>query len=141
MIYYVKCSKCDDIYIGNTQQTFKKRMYGHFSDLQRLLKNGQKSYSFAAHFVQDFNSMTSRTELHKYMTFKVLKQLNSIVSMKTFTKPNCNLCMQKRLTILKMIHDKVVTVMNKNSEIYGAFRHKTCFHQFFLSTDDPVFNG
>ena len=58
-----------------------------------------------------------------------------------FMKPNCNLCMQERLTILKMIHDKHVTVMNKNSEIYEACRHKTCFHRFCLSTDDPVFNG
>ena len=37
--------------------------------------------------------------------------------------------------------DKRVTVMNKNSEIYGACRHKTTFCQFFLRTDDPVFNG
>ena len=43
IIYEVKCSTCDDIYIGNTQQTFKKKMDGHFFDLQRLLKNGQKS--------------------------------------------------------------------------------------------------
>ena len=43
---------CDAIYIGNTQQTFKKRMYGHFSGLQCLLKHGQKSDSFAAHSVQ-----------------------------------------------------------------------------------------
>ena len=42
IIYEVKFSKCDAIYIGNTQQTFKKIMDGHFSDLQRLLKNGQK---------------------------------------------------------------------------------------------------
>ena len=72
IIYQVECRKCDAIYIGNTQQTFKKRMDGHFSDLQRLLKNGQKSDSFAAHFVQHFNSTTSRTELHKCMTFKVI---------------------------------------------------------------------
>ena len=42
IIYEVKCSTCNTIYIGNTQQTLKKRMDGHFSDLQRLLKNGQK---------------------------------------------------------------------------------------------------
>ena len=95
-------------------------MDGHFSDLQRLLKNGQKSDSFAAHFVQHFNSTTARTELRKCMTFKVLKQLNPIGAMKTFTKPNCNLCIQERLTILKIIRDKRVTVMNKNLEIYGA---------------------
>ena len=141
IIYEEKCSTCDAIYIGNTQQTFKKRMDGNFSNLQRLLKNGQKSDSFAAHFVQHFNDTTSRTELRKCMTFKVIKQLNLIGAMKTFTKPNCNLCMQERLTILKTLCDKCVTVMNKNSEIYGACRHKTCFHQFFLSTDDPVFNG
>ena len=104
---------CEAIYIGNTQQTFKKIMNGHFSDLQRLLKNRQKSDSFPAHFVQHFNSTTSRTELRKCMTFKVLKQLNQIGEMKKFTKPNCNLCMQERLTILKMICDKRVTVMNK----------------------------
>ena len=45
---------CDAIYIDNTQQTFKKIMDGRFYDLQRLLKNGQKSDSFAAHFVQHF---------------------------------------------------------------------------------------
>ena len=32
----------DDIYTGDTQQTFKKIMNGHFSDLQRLLKTDTK---------------------------------------------------------------------------------------------------
>ena len=75
------------------------------------------------------------------MTFKVVKQLSPIGAMKTFTKPNCNICMEERLTILIKLHDKRVTIMNKNLEIYGAFRNKTCFHRFCLSTDDPVLNG
>ena len=79
---------CDAIYIGNTQQTFKKRMDGNYSDLQRILKNGQKSDSFVSHFEQHFNTTTSCTYLHKYMTFKVVNQLNLIGSMKKFTKPN-----------------------------------------------------
>ena len=58
-----------------------------------------------------------------------------------FWKPNCNLCMQERLIILKELRDKRFIVMNKNYGIYGACRHKTTFHQFCLSTDDPVFNG
>ena len=132
---------CDAIYIGNTQQNFKKRMDGHLSNLQRLLKNRQKSDSFSAHFVQHFNTTTSRTDLRKYMTFKVLDQLNLIGAMKTFTKPNSNIFMQERLTILKKLRDKRVTVMNKNLEIYGACRHKTTFLQICLSTDDAVFNG
>ena len=41
IIYKVKCSICDAIYIGNTQQTFKTRMDGHFSDILSLFKNGQ----------------------------------------------------------------------------------------------------
>ena len=115
-------------------------MDGHFSDLQRLLKNGQKSDSFAAHFVQHYIDTTSSTDLRKCMTFKVINQLNRIGAMRKFMKPNCNLCMQERLTILKMLREKCVTVMNKNLEIYGACRHKTCFHKFFLSTDDHVLN-
>ena len=132
---------CDAICIGNPQQTFKKRMDGHFSDLLHLLKNGQKSDPFAAHFKQHFNTATARTDLRKYMTFKVVKQLSPIDAMKTFTKPNCNLCMEEHLTILKKLRDKRVTIMNKNSDIYGACRHKTCFHIFCLSTDDLLLNG
>ena len=116
-------------------------MNGYFSNLLRLLKNGHKSDSFAAHFEQNLNTTTSRTDLRKYMTFEVVKQLNLIGAMKKFTKPNCNLCMEERHKVLKKLRGKRVTIMNKNLEIYGAFRHKTTFHQFSLSTDDPVFNG
>ena len=76
---------CDAIYIGNTQKTFKKIMDGHLSDLQCLLKNGQKSDSFAAHFEQNFNTTTSRTNLRKYTKFKVVKQLNPIGATKKIT--------------------------------------------------------
>ena len=131
----MKCSRCEAIYISNNQQTFKKGMDGNFYNILRLLKNRKKSDSFASHFEQHFNTTTSRTDLRKYMSFKVVNQLKLIGAMKTFTKPNFNLCMEERLTILKR-----VTIMNNNLDIYGACRHKTTFHQFFLSTDDPVFN-
>ena len=62
-------------------------MDGHFSYLLRLLKNGQKSDSFAAHFEQHSNTTTSRKDIRKYMTFKVVKQLNPIGAMKTLTNP------------------------------------------------------
>ena len=78
---------CDAIYIGNTQQTSKKIMDGHFSDILRLLKNVQKSDSFAAHFEQHFNTTTSRTDLRNYMTFKVVNQLNHIGAMKNLQNP------------------------------------------------------
>ena len=64
-----------------------------------------------------FNSTKSRTDLHKYMTFEVVKQLNPIGKMKTFTKPNCNVCMEECLTILKKLRDKHVTIVNNTLEI------------------------
>ena len=47
-----------------------------------------KSQSFSAHFEQHFKATTSRTDLRKYMTFKLVKQLNPIGAMKTITKPD-----------------------------------------------------
>ena len=85
---------CDAIYISKTHQTFKKRMDGHFSDLQRRLNNRQKSDSFSAHFVQHFNTTMSRMDICKYMTFRLVKLLNPIGEIETTTKPNYNLCMQ-----------------------------------------------
>ena len=93
---------CEDIYIGKTQQIFKKIMNGHISDILRLLKNGQNSNSFAAHSKQHFNSTMSFTGVHGYMTFKEVKQLNWIGTMKTFTRPNCNLFIWELLMILKI---------------------------------------
>ena len=72
----------DSIYIGNTQKTYKKIMDGYFSYILRLLKNEQKSDSFAAHFEQNFKSNVSCTYLCKYMTFKVVKQINLIGAIK-----------------------------------------------------------
>ena len=84
---------CDAIYIGKTQHTLKKIMGGHFFDILCLLKSRQKSDSFVARFEHKFNATTPCTYLHKYMIFKVLKQLNPIGAVKTFMKPNRYLCM------------------------------------------------
>ena len=81
------------MYIQNTQQKFKKRMNGHFYDILRLLTNTPKYGSFAAHFEQHFKYTTSRTDLHKFKKFKVVKEINPIGAIKVFTKPNCKLCM------------------------------------------------
>ena len=37
LIYEVGCTLFDDIYIGNTQQTFKKRINFHFSNIHYIL--------------------------------------------------------------------------------------------------------
>ena len=55
-IFGINLSLCDAIYIGNTQQTFKKIMDSHLSNVQLPLKSVQKSDSFAAHSEQHFKS-------------------------------------------------------------------------------------
>ena len=63
------------------------------------------------------------------------------LSTKIFTKNNCNLRMQERLTILKMLIDKRVIVMNKYLDIYWACRHKMTFYRYFVCTVDLVLTG
>ena len=82
LIYELKCSLFGAIYKGNTYKTFKKIMDGHFSNLLRLLKNGQKSDSFAAYLKKHFKSTMICPDFRKCMTFKVVKQLNPIDEMK-----------------------------------------------------------
>ena len=43
LIYEVKCSMCEAIYIGKIQNTLQKRKENHFSDLLQLLKMDKKS--------------------------------------------------------------------------------------------------
>ena len=87
--------------------------------------------SFAAHSEQHFNTTTSRTDLRKYMTFKVVKQLSPIGAMKTFTQPNCNLCMEESLTILKKLREKCVTIMNKKLGYIWGLPAQDLFPQIF----------
>ena len=75
-------------------------MYGNFYDILRLLKTGQKSNSFDAHFVMHFKSTTSHTYILYFMTFKVLNQPKPISAMKKFMKLVWNQGMEERLTIL-----------------------------------------
>ena len=70
IIYEVKCSICDDVYTGNTQQTFKKRTEGHFSDILRLLKNGQNQ----SHLLPNLNiTLTFLRHVHIYVSIWHLK--------------------------------------------------------------------
>ena len=68
---------------------------------------------------------------------KLVEKINQISAMKTFSKPNCNLCMDKCLKTLKKLRDKHVMVMNKKFYIQGLPAQNN-FHQFLLSTDDIV---
>ena len=89
----------------------------NFSDVHHILNNGQKLYSFDAHFVQHFKYTMSCTYLYKCMAFKLVKQINLIVAMIPFTKPNCNIYMYECLMILKKVRAKRVTTMTSDFKI------------------------
>ena len=50
---------------------------------------------------------TSRKDLYKYIRFKVVKQINQIGAMKTFSNPHCKIFMEDLLIILKELHENV----------------------------------
>ena len=137
-VYKVQCKLCTAIYIGNTQQTVKTRMTQHFGDVRRLISEGKKSDTFAAHFAQHFDDAPSPAELREIMDFSIVAEVNPIGAVKTFGKMCCSLCMEERLTIVKASKKKGVELVNRCSEIYGACRHRTRFHRFIPAcTDDP----
>ena len=89
----IKCSLRDAIYIGNTHHKNTKITNSHSSNVQHLLKNGQKSDSFTAHFEQHFKLTKSRTYLRECMMFKVVNHISPIVAIKPFLKTNYNICL------------------------------------------------
>ena len=102
----------------------------HFSNVQHIIKPGQKPVSFSSHYDKHFKFTTAHTYLNMCMGFKLVKHINNIGEMKTFTKPNFSLCIDKRLTVLKNIRGKCVIIMNKNLDIYKACRNNKNFHRF-----------
>ena len=130
IMYKVTCKLCNAVYIGNTQQSFKEQINGHFSDVQNLIMNGTVSDSFAKHFAKHFDSKPSCKTLHDNMEFKIVSKLNPIGVMKTFTLRNCSLCMNECLTILKWMWKKPKLMINTCFKIYGACRHRMKFHRF-----------
>ena len=117
-MYKIKYTFFGDIYIGSTQQTSKKIMDSLFSGVQRIIKNKQKSDSFSSHYKKHFKYTTYYTELVKRISFKEVKYINPIVSNKPFTKPNLNICIEERLTILYIYVIKIVIFMKNVGNIW-----------------------
>ena len=136
IIYDAKCRICQESYVGNTQNYYKKRFNGHFADVQKKVILGEKSDSFANHFARHFSKKPSPSELREMIDFSVIWQGNAIQLSKTFGKSSYKLCMMERLTILDRCRKNKSKMINKCSEIFGSCRHKPCFHRFTKSTDD-----
>jgi hypothetical protein len=132
IIYQANCKICNSNYIGNTQRNFKARMDGHYNDIRNLINKDKKSDSFANHFAKHFSTAPKPQEIREILNMKILWQGNPISLMKSFGSSSCKLCMKERLLILDAIKNrkKKKKIINSNSEIYGACRHKSKFHRF-----------
>ena len=67
----------------------------HFSKVQGIIKKRQKLDSFADHYKQQLKTTVSCTDLRKFITLKVVKQIKQITSILSLTKNNYNLCMEE----------------------------------------------
>ena len=132
------------IYIGNTQQNLKERMNQHAQDVRVLVNTGKTSDSFARHFAKHFGPAEKATvaKARELVKVEVEWQGNPISIMRSFGKLNCGLCMKERIKILHLSRNDPGKLINSNSEIYGACRHKTKFHRYYTnlqtSTDEAV---
>jgi hypothetical protein len=132
VVYKIECKNSSKVYIGNTQQFFKKRMQQHFNDVKKLHLLGVKSDSYAKHFATQFLNFTDVTpELQRNsITCEILWKGNPINVVKTFGTPNCALCNKERLEILKQSRKNPKSLINSCNEIYGACRHNPKFHRY-----------
>ena len=130
VIYKVTCKCYGDFYVGNTQNTVKKRMEQHFQDVAQKVANDKNSDSFAAHFAKHFTQKSSPQQCREIMSFGILSTVNPIGSMKTWVKLSCTLCMKERIEIIDNSRHRYSRIINVCSEVYGVCRHIPIFHRF-----------
>jgi hypothetical protein len=132
VVYKIECKNTSKVYIGNTQQHFKKRMQQHFNDVKKLHQQGIKSDSYAKYFslqLSNFDNPTPKIQRNS-ISCEILWQGNPINVVKTFGTPNCALCNKERLEILKQSRKDPNSLINSCNEIYGACRHNSKFHRY-----------
>ena len=133
VVYKITCTLTKKVYIGNTQQNFKKRMAGHFQDVKRLMDKGEHSNSYAKHFAGIWPrgaAAPSPGMQRDLIECQILWQGNPISIVKTFGKSTCGLCNRERMEIVKLSRKTPDMIINSCSEIHGACRHKPRFHRF-----------
>ena len=82
-------------------------------------QKGKKSDSFATHYEKYFKFTTSHTDLHAFITVKVVKHIKHIGAIKPTAKYYYNTCMLEILKILKNIHGKHYTYEQKCGDTWG----------------------
>ena len=135
VIYQVKCKCCKKVYIGNTQKFLKTRIQQHIYDVVCLYNDNTKSDSFASHFNEHLKRQNLPTikskDVRPLLDVSIIKKTDPIIVSKKFGRDECQLCMNERIEITsRWLKSGVSKLINKNIEIYGACRHKACFHVF-----------
>ena len=70
--------------------------------------------------------------------FEVVNNFNNNFTMKTFTKINSSILLEKLLTVLKNLPERHVTLTSKNLDIYRDLWKNMTFRQILLSNYDPI---
>jgi len=138
IIHKATCQVAGKHCIGNTQQTFKDHVKGHFNDVQWLVSKGIKSDSCTSHFDPLFDGKASPTDLRHIQNFEVIWQGNPIAVVKTFGASNCQLCLREKMETAKALNKHPSKLINSCSKIYGGCRHKPTFHRCKEEVKTPV---
>ena len=88
------CKQCLSFYVGNTQNTLKKRMGKNFQDVAPKVQHDKNSDIFAAHFAQHFDPKPTPKQCREILKFEILAKVNPIGSIKTRSKYSCSLYMK-----------------------------------------------
>jgi hypothetical protein len=102
---------------------------------------GKASDSFVKHFAIHQKQRTTKLNVREAPTkvkVSILWQGNPISCNKSFGKMNCFLCMKERILILKHLRENPDIIINSNSEIYRACRHKLKFHRYATTMSFPA---
>jgi len=137
VIYKVNCNHCAKFYIGNTQNFLKKRIQEHINDVVKLINKGIYSNSFAKHFASHFKShdIISARHVKPLLHITTINRLNPLEASHNFGTDKCQLCMEERIEITSAwLKDGQKKLINKNTEIYGACRHKAKLHVYEKAT-------
>ena len=76
VVYEVTCKYLQLKYIGGTQDTFKAEMKGNYSDFKWWFKEGERTDSFAQHFVRHFKTQSTAVKIREMCKFRIIRTIN-----------------------------------------------------------------
>ena len=111
----------------------------------KIYNDNIKSDSFANYFIkhlQHLNNCTIKAKNIKHLlNVSVISKLNPISISKKLGTDDCQLCMRKRIEITRgWLRGKKSILITKNTEIFGAYRHKVLFYVYKQVTTIPGTN-